>query len=107
MSGQRDIQATLATGKQSPVPTEQEAGWAPEVAGNFGKESNFLSALGMEPRIIQPIVWSLHLICCSGSLVVSYKFLNIMLLYFLARQFVKIKMKINSRFLFCREEDER
>jgi hypothetical protein len=30
-----------------------------------------------------------------------------MLLYFLARQFVMIKMKINSELLFCREEDER
>jgi len=30
-----------------------------------------------------------------------------MLLYILARQFVTIKMKINSRFSFCRKEDER
>jgi len=39
-------------GKETPVPNEYEAVWAPETVWTLGEERNILSVTGMEPRFL-------------------------------------------------------
>jgi len=54
VSGQLQAPALLLPGEQPPVPTEQEAGWAPEPALTFGKEKNLFPMPAIEPRSSNP-----------------------------------------------------
>jgi hypothetical protein len=40
---------------QTPIPTEQMAGWVPEPGWTFVEEKNLLPLQRIEPRIVQPI----------------------------------------------------
>jgi hypothetical protein len=39
-------------GEETPIPIEEKAGWAPELAGLFGKGEKYLSLPGIEPQIL-------------------------------------------------------
>jgi hypothetical protein len=55
VTGQLHAPATLAPGKESLVPIQQEAGWAPELVWTRCGEEKISQPLpGLEPLIIQP-----------------------------------------------------
>jgi hypothetical protein len=41
--------------EKTPVPSEQEAGWAPKPVRCFGEQKNLLPLLRFKPQTIQPI----------------------------------------------------
>jgi len=47
------------TRERTPVPTEQEAGWASQPDGRLRKES-LAPQLGIKTRNVQPLAWSLY-----------------------------------------------
>jgi hypothetical protein len=55
MSTQLHAPATLPFGKKTPVPTKQEACWAPDQVSAFTNEENLLALPQTESCIIQPI----------------------------------------------------
>jgi hypothetical protein len=50
VSGQFNAPAVLSPGKEPPVPTGQEAGWAHNLSGRGGEEKNSQPPPGIEPK---------------------------------------------------------
>jgi hypothetical protein len=45
----------LFSWERTPIPTEQDAGWAPEPVWSFGRTENLLPLPGFRPRTVQPV----------------------------------------------------
>jgi hypothetical protein len=54
-SGQLHAPAALPSGKEPPVPMEQEAGWAPEPAWTLWSKEKCLSPAGNRTPAVQPV----------------------------------------------------
>ena len=103
-----EIQTTSAPGKESLVTTEQEAGLASQPVWTFCRRGESV-APAVNWTLDHP-AYSLVTTLTELSQLPNLfcRVLSVMLLHFLARYFVMIEMKTNSRlvFVFCREEDE-
>jgi hypothetical protein len=56
VSGRLHAQAALSLESEPPVPTIQEAGWAPGPVWTRGEEKNSQPLPGLETPTIQPVV---------------------------------------------------
>ena len=62
-----DVVSHMLPGKESVVPTEQKAGWTPELVWSvhFGEEINLLFMWSFEPRIAQPLDYTDYIYAMS------------------------------------------
>ena len=55
-----EVMIIFTPGEGAPVLIEQEAGWAPQPVWTFRELKNILPLPVFEPRIVQPVAWTLY-----------------------------------------------
>jgi hypothetical protein len=73
MSGQLQVPAALLPGKQPPVPSQQEAGWALKSVWTLWRREKSLGLVGNGTSVVQPVALSLYrpkrsAVHCEGAI---------------------------------------